>query len=373
MTKQEKQEIIRELAILENSYPADDLILTYSDFLRFGQNLRHSKFNHLVLENLSELTVQLWTTTNKISRINLLTCLKQCVITAHNEMESEKNIFGTNKEIKNIFTEKTNTNLFNIFRQVHTGQQYLTDKQNEEGKQISNYILKYCYLNPDKIQWLCENALSDTNILNRVLRYPESSPIISLWARDNRSSGYVRSRRAEVTSWIIDEDIHYQISIETIVEDFEYQNEYDKKTFLNYVKEMEFNQHLADELGDILPVKSLPYALVNEHQKNPEIIEGFTEPTYTASKRFYRIPLVMDAEYNVEIPDFDKFSCLFYNNTITTMEITMIWSIGYSRLSVETKCELLKKYYNQKTLKSLVKVAKKYKIIPLLKWMLNQK
>ena len=372
MNKINRQEIIRTLAAEANEYPPDDLIITYADFLKNGQYLCYNKYNPLVLERLSALTDDLWSSSKRISRITLLTTIKKYVVVAHYDAGYFDGYYKKGFPVQDIFTESIKSNLFSIFKKVHTGPRYLTEKQQEEGKQISNYFLKYSHLNPDDLLWLCENALSSLYFLNRILRYPAPSTLITSWAKENVNTNKLRSRRAELTSWIIDEDLEYQINTETLIADFEYQNNLDKKTFEDYIDEIDYHQHLADELGDIFDVKKISDYRFDGLYKEPEILDGFTEPTYTLSKRFYKVPLLTDKQYNIQIPDFDTLSKTFYNNLNITRDITMIWSIAYSRLDVKTKTELLKNYYHEHTITSLIKVAIKFDFIPLLKWMVTK-
>ena len=372
MDKKHRQEIIRFLAMYENNYPSDDLIITYIDFLKSGPFLHYNKYNPTVLESLTALADDLWSSSKRISRIALLTAIKQYVVVAHHDTGFYDKYYRHGFPIQDIFSARIKANLFSIFKKVHTGPQKVTDNQIVAIKQISNYFIKYSHLNPDDLQWLCDNALSSPYMINRILRYPATSHTITVWANENVNTDDLRRRRAELTSWIIDEDYEYQISTETLIADFEYQNFLDKKTFSDYIDEIEYHQHLADELGDIFDVRKIEDYRFDGLYKEPEILDGFTEPTYELSKRFYRVPLLKDDQYNVEIPDYDKLSKFFYDNLNNTRDITMIWSIAYSRLNVKTKSKLLRKYYNQQTITSLIKVARKFNLIPILKWMSTQ-
>ena len=124
-------------------------------------------------------------------------------------------------------------------------------------------------------------------------------------------------------SWIVDEDHEYQISTDTLIADFEHQNNLDKKTFSDYIDEIDYHQHLADELGDIFAVKKITDYRFDGLYKEPEILDGFSEPTYTLSKRFYKVPLLTDNQFSIQIPDFDKMSKTFYKNLNITRDITM--------------------------------------------------
>ena len=55
----------------------DDLILTYQDFLRVKDFLIYYPFNPVVFQNLLKLTIDLWTSNKRISRLSLLQGIKR--------------------------------------------------------------------------------------------------------------------------------------------------------------------------------------------------------------------------------------------------------------------------------------------------------
>ncbi len=96
MNKKHNKEIIRLLANMENNYPPDDLIITYADYLRYGQNLPYYKYNPTVLECLTDLTIKLWESPKRIARLDLLTTIKQYTSVAHAEAEHSDSHFKKN-------------------------------------------------------------------------------------------------------------------------------------------------------------------------------------------------------------------------------------------------------------------------------------
>jgi hypothetical protein len=72
------------------------------------------------------------------------------------------------------------------------------------------------------------------------------------------------------------------------------------------------------------------------------------------------------------MPDFNQMRIDFYNNLTVHQQFTMIWAIAYCKLDNSIKCELLKKYLNDKTFKSLYRVGIKTNNLHLLNWMLEE-
>ncbi len=86
------------------------------------------------------------------------------------------------------------------------------------------------------------------------------------------------------------------------------------------------------------------------------------------TKRFYKVPLDTSGDYPVDVPDFEKLRDEFYDNLDRTQKITMIWAIGYSRLSNKQKSKLLRKYSREENNYSLVKVCRRFNPKYALAW-----
>lgn len=364
MNKYRKLELQRTIAEIENPYPKDDLILSYADFLKVRDYLYYYQFNPTVFDNLLNLANNKWNTEERISRLSLLQKIKQYIL------QNTTNYFY-NRVVKPNVELKVETRklLFNLFRKTFEEKDYISRKQLDEARKICNNVLINLELTPTEEEWLCSNILVSELILNRVLRYPVKSEVISNWAKSNYQNDNLIIRRAELLSWIIDQEPTFEIDQQTLIDDFEYLNKSDLQAIQNYDDEIPANKIMKRELGDYLPKKT-SFDLFDD---TPQEIEfDLSVPELKLSQRPYSVAIDTSKEYPVYIPNFKKLREEFYADLPTHHSRTMIWAIGYSRLDNEHKFSLLKKYYSNETYSSIYKVCKRTKNVELLKWVLEQ-
>jgi hypothetical protein len=367
INRQRKIELQRAILELEKSYPEDDLVLSYSDFLKTRDFLVYYQFNPAVFENLIRLTLDLWNTGRRINRLSLLLKSKQYLHASQQSKEKDSYSSYIRPGIKH--PSKTKKLLFNLFRKTFEKSSCLSNKQVEEARKICNSLLINLALTSKEEEWLCSNIHVSELILNRVLRYPVKSEIISNWAKNNFHNTLLINRRAELISWIIDQEPSYEIDRQTLIDDFELLNQIDVQTVQNYDDEIAANKILVRELSEYLPRK-IHYDPITGENFKEEI--DLSVPELKLSRRHYSVTIDMNREFPTIIPDFEKLRENFYANLPAYQKMTMIWGIAYSRLGNEVKYSLLKKYYSDETYYSMYKVCKKTKNIELLKWVLEQ-
>ncbi len=355
-------EIQREIIQLEKPYPKDDLIKSYKDFLLVRDFLPFYQFNINVLESLIDLTCTYWHSKERISRTSLLTTIKRYLKNANTETSST---FIRNKS--HPLNNDVRLKLFKLFQYCFETPDRLSEKQSTEAKGIANNLIMNLGLNPAAEKWLCENVDHSELILNRVLRYPIKSKVLSQWAQKATHSNNYRSRRAELTSWIIDENPDYTIDKQTLIDDFEYLNTVDKKAIQKYETAVATNKLIENALDQISTKYKFPNALAPHNEGDLEFMT--TYPDLKLTQRFYNVPRDKENIISSEIPDFDLMRNTFYKNIDTTFKITMLWSIYYSRLDIPLKSTLLKKYYCEETYQSFFKICKKLEAIELLMWL----
>ncbi len=376
--KNTKDKLISSIALIENKYPSDDIILSYGDFLKHRRCIKYYQFNPIVLQNLARLTDENWTTSKRINRLSLLEAIKKYIMVAFSSKPSQNNIryfsyYNFRNENLNLINPKTSSYLFSIFRKVFELKKHLPSNQWDVAQSISSIFMKNIQLSTSEQEWFCNHVQYSDKVLNRVLRYTSPSTIISTWALNNYDNSTLRNRRAELTSWVLDNNHDFVVSKETLLQDYYYQNKLDNKAIHDYIEETNLNLHIQDELKDVLPLKKVRINEFEDFYDEKEILEGLNEPVLNFSSRFYTVPTLYDSQLNLSVPDFEKMEATFYDNLHITQDITMVWSIGYSRLSEELKTEMLKKYYSDHSYSSLIKVAEKFGLISILKWMLDQK
>jgi hypothetical protein len=111
-------------------------------------------------------------------------------------------------------------------------------------------------LSHEEEKWLCDNAFKNNNFLNRVLRYPICSSVISQWVKDNYNNDALRERRSELLSWIVNEDQKHEVSIQTLIDDFEYFYLKDTIAKQEYEHEHISSMIIKHELGEYVSLSN---------------------------------------------------------------------------------------------------------------------
>jgi hypothetical protein len=349
-----KTEVQKAISELENPYPNDNLITCYKDFLKVRDFLPYYKYSIKVFQSLVDLTNEIWDTNQRINRISLLESLKK---------------YGKNRD-KNRGDNlielpiETKTKIFLLFKCCFDRPERLSANQINEAKNLCNYLLINLVLRVEEEKWLCENTGLSENVLNRVLRYPIKSEVITNWVKENYNMDIYRIRRAELASWLIDEDPNFEIDKRTLTLDFGYFNISDIKAIQEYENQVAVNNLIKErELNGIIQSKNL----FDDENVNPEIVSAIPELKLTF--RHYSIPIDTSKDYQLNVPDFKIMCKDFYADIDTTFKRTMLWAIAYSRLDSKLKSELLKKYYCKETYWSFFRICKKHKLIKSLKWL----
>ena len=404
MNRKRKIDLRKSIIEIENPYPKDDLILSYADFLKHRDYLCYYKFNPQVFHNILKITNDEWTSSTKINRLSLISILKNYIMSDNKYLNRKK-----------ILTSESKFLIFELFRKVFEEDKYISVKQQDEARRICNNLLININLTSSEEQWLCENIEMSELILNRVLRYPTKSRIISNWASQNFEKTISRNRRAEITSWIIDEKTKFEIEQQTLIDDFEFLNAIDSLAIQKYAEALKTTNKInnkieiqtkekteitnSDETRELLEIRP-EFGLLNNAVKmieekfgplslsirkydNDELFNQDKElssfehsepiaPELKLTRRFYEVAMDRAKYYPESIPDFEKLQIDFYNNLLHYQRTTMIWAITYSRLDNTVKYSLLKKYYNNETHNTMFRVCKKTKNKKLLKWILEQ-
>jgi len=370
MKKNRSQELRKAITKMEVPFPKDDLIITYADFLQVRDHLRDYQFNSRVFGHLLTLANDLWNADHRINRLSLLVCIKQYFLVAHR---------GSNGYEKTPISEKhfqlsrdLKIQLFDLFRKMFESSTRISSNQIEQARRMCNRTLNGIELWPSAEMWLCAHVDVSETILNRVLRYPVMSDVISTWAGNNYLDGKYRGRRGELLSWIIDKEPEFEIDEQTLLDDFEHLNLTDKKAIRHYFDELDANDLIRRELSEYFP----PSTLSSFDPPNGFFSDGdrtnLRSPELNLSRRFYDVYTDFNVDLPISVPDFKKMREQFFNELDKNRKITMIWGIGYSRLENVQKTKLLQKYYCDETYYSLLKVCKKNNNLELLKWMLTQ-
>lgn len=364
MIKNQKTQLQRAILEVEKAYPKDDLISSYADFLKVRDYLAYYQFNPNVFDSLVQLANESWNSEKRISRLMLLKRLKeylQQVITRDYYDRGNKPHFDLKPETRKL--------IFELFKKTFEEPHFIGERQIEEARKLCNSILMNLALTPVEEEWLISHYHWSELILNRVLRYPVQSDVISHWVKINFKKDPLRSRRAELASWIIDQDPSFEIKQDILIEDFEYLNQCDLELIKQYNAHIENQSKLEKEYKQLNPRRNYYFSeednLDSENTYYPKAELHFI-------KRSYKVTRDISDEYPVTYPNFERMRKEFDTNLSTHHKLTMIWAIAYSRIDNSVKCAKMKKYYCNETYKSIFKVSKKNKNAELLKWMLEQ-
>jgi len=357
MKKQIVNKINRAILAIKGPHPKENLIMIYGDYLKVRDVIHLYKFNLTLLEKLIDIAYAHWSRDFRINRLLLLRSINRY---------ASKDDHG----ISSLPVE-SKKKVFQLFRMAFEEPENLMPSQVEEIRRLCNRLLMNVTLTSEEELWLCDNAMKSKIILNRTLRYPSKSTIITNWTRENFRESIFRNRRAEHLSWIIDEDTEFNIDNQMLIDDFEFLNTEDLSAIQEYKDEIATNTILENELDEFLPKLRLP-SLDGDDQFIETDISDLSKPELKLSCRFYNVPLEKVDGYLDAFPDFKQLGYNFYRSISITQKVTMIWAIAYSRADTRVKEILLRKYYHDDTLFSMLKVAKKFKFLNLLEWMLKQ-
>lgn len=355
--RRRKAELLKSIAQIENDYPNDSLIKTYRDFLNHRDYLLCYQFNFRVLESLVDLALSLWETNERISRISLITMIKRYGF---------KPSWGQIKPDKS-YTAEFNMKVLQLFRKCFEKPEKLTGKQQNEALRMCNFMLIGAELESDGLQWLCDHANAGNYMYNRALRHPYPSKIVSDWVSRNWNTDMFRLRRAEAAGWLLDENPTFELDRNVLEEDFHYANKKDQELLDEYESSLAVDQLLGGP-------KRFPkeFDLGADDDAWSDFNLPLLTPEFKLTQRSYHIPTVYSDQLGQSIPDFDGIETWFKSEIDAHYHRTMIWAIAYSRLASLKKEDLLKAYYSEDYYDSLYVIAKRGKMVNLLRWLFDQ-
>ena len=338
--------IQKAICKVENIYPKDDLILNYQDFLKHRDYLLYYKYNPKVFIALIDLIHDIWNTKKRISRPSLIQVAKRYYLSC----EKEK------KELPELTIQK----IFELFKRVV----YYKDVKVVEASRIDlnravNNLLSGIKLNEESQKWLCEHAEYSHHILNRVLRYPYKSTLITAWARENYYKDSLRTRRSELAGWIIDEDPTFEVSKNDLIEDFEFFLESDIALFEG--KEYLNTKHSLLKEAD-------PFIKADDSIPSERVI-----PIEQLYQKYHGLYSTTIDRLKDESDNLNYIRDEFYAILDINIQKSNLWAIGFSRHNRAIKSQLLRKNYTQITEWTFLMICKKSKLVGLLKWLLAQK
>jgi hypothetical protein len=339
--------IEKAIAQIEQKFPNNHCITCYKDFLKQKHLLPHYKFNPFVFNSVLKLTIDVWQSKKRVSRLELINTLLK--MKAGNEERVQKASLQIRK------------NIFEVFEKI----KFVPTAQMAEIQRRCNFLFKDIAVEDDGEMWLCFNTHTSPHALNRLLRYPQKSSIITSWAMAHMEDEKYADRRAELVSFVLDEDANYIYAPKYMFNDFYQLNKLDKQVIDSFYLSWE------DEKANFLSKKIIGSAF-------DENIEGgamsfLGAPELKLKKRFYKMQGNMvrfdECSFITElfIPDFEKSTDDYLDNINQHHGRFMLWSIFYSRIALKQKEELLINFMAPAFFKTMFKMAEKLKSVRLLK------
>jgi len=258
---------------------------------------------------------------------------------------------------------------YKIFTFVHVYKQVLPENQIEQAQRIANQIIKNMDLLPVEIQWLVEHPFLSEHTLNRIIGYHYPSSIISEWIHKEFKNDKLRLRRNEMIGWVLDLNPEFEIDQTTLLVDFQYMNKIDLNRIQQFQKELESSRYY-DYRKDVQQFDTSIYNKTSNHLKPPYSLLAVNKGI-SLTRRYIDYQFVDNCEFSFPIPEFRTITEQFQENISYYHSLSMIWGIMYSHLDHTTKTKLLQKYYNEKTILTIIKICKKNKNKEMLDFLLQ--
>lgn len=359
-----EKDIQKTIYEIENNYPEDNLIVDYKSFLKYRDYLHLFQFNENVFLNLIDLTLAVWDSEKRINRFSLYSTIKRYGYITDSQSKFRYPQFKL--ENPNLIIRKR---LFTLFKNAFSPQTRISDKQIVEIQKIANSLIINLAFEQEEEEWFVSNSSRSDTIINRILRYPQRSNCITKWVKKNFQKDYLRTRRPELISWLLDVNPDYSFDKETLLFDFEYLNALDEKAIQKYEEEMEAVLAVERDFDGILPKKKNYF---HDSYYDSETIIPF--PKLKLQQRHYST--IVDTsksspDISVHFPDLTMMRERFRKELDVHYSQTMMWAVAYSRLSTNKKISLLKKYFIPKNYYTLLNICKKYKLKEPLLWLLS--
>ena len=114
--------------ILQYKHPQapDDLILTYHDFIKVRDFLSYYPFNPVVFENLLRLTIDLWTSNKRVSKLSLLQGINRYFRVYCGRQSHKSVITGLTSENLSLETKEM---IFDLFKMTVEDFRFINERQ----------------------------------------------------------------------------------------------------------------------------------------------------------------------------------------------------------------------------------------------------
>lgn len=349
-------DIRRKIIEIRSLKPSDNMISSYEDFLRYKDILSAYRFNLTTFCNLVELTYMLWQSGKKTNKASLLELISK--------------YSGLNKHPEQV-NDRTARQLFWLFSESNIkGVPGYSSATIIRMQSSSNKALKGIPLTNSEITKLIDNITRSKHILNRILRHPTASPLITEWTKSVFYLDSYRNRRPELIGWLLDDNVDYVVNDQIIADDFEYFLQIDKELVDNYMFEHSVYLSALDKKKKEIEEKVANTGVRDWQDEFPAF--ELTKPKLIMEQRIYKKSIELGGDPTIIVPDFENRKRDFYSRVDFYKRLTMLWGVAYSHHKTSVKLNLYKKFYTSELYPAAIKIAYRSKNVRFLEWLYNQ-
>lgn len=355
-----------ELYKLQPPIAPDDLLEEYCDFGKYRWFIDLVQYDERLMLRMAVMLRDNLEKRGKINRRDLFSSMRKMAARMPDKLI-------TDHELSDV--------LFEIFERVNISRRHNFSKTCIIGyQQAIDTVLKKVVLSDDAVKTLLSHASDSFRILNRIVNYPASNNIISMWALANFETDTFRYKRINLLALVLNDNPEYEMPMHIIEDDHNYFNRHDMAVYkgagidiqLDRIFSGKFLQERDDFqiISDFDPEKEnwLPKGgtmhindyFSNEHKKL-HLAERLVRRYY------YRYPSIR------ENPDEYLFDInkQFEGEKQRTYNVVRMYAILYSHLTMNIKTRLMKEFYMATKETALIYVARRMANVEFLEWMIR--
>jgi hypothetical protein len=357
-------------AALKRRLP-DDLIGTYRDFVQWRDLLPHMRYNPKVMQSIAQLAANAWHGAARVNRYELMRCMVR-----YRTRQLPMAYYGPKEEPKLDLLPETNALLFGLCLQIMTSRHLpVSSAQAADVKRYANVLMMRVRLNDERVDELVMALTEEPKLVNRLLRYPETNPAISHWARQEMQHTEWAYRRGELAAWVLNEDSDYVVPETLLRADFEEMNRRDSEIAARHLQAAQQQVRLQHDFPDLFsePEDVLGFLYTEDQKrmrKQDEALRRFNEmfPIRPGMK----MPMTYSQTMKIYVPDLAKGKQVFEANLDKIRSNCMLRAVRHCRLPDKTKLSLFKKYYHPANDFQAVTIAKTLGHAGMLRWLLEK-